>query len=93
MNESKFKRLVVAITAGAVMLLIFLLIIMIYQLIAISAERAEERELRAVVEQYMALTKEQQKTLDARTSRQWIERRARELGYVYKDDVGLVSSE
>ena len=93
MNESKFKRLVVAITAGAVMLLIFLLIIMIYQLIAISAERAEERELRAVVEQYMALTKEQQNTLDARTSRQWIERRARELGYVYKDDVGLVASE
>ena len=93
MNESKFKRLVVAITAGAVMLLIFLLIIMIYQLIAISAERAEERELRAVVEQYMALTEEQQNTLDARTSRQWIERRARELGYVYKEDVGLESSE
>ena len=93
MNESKFKRLVVAITAGAVMLLIFLLIIMIYQLIAISAERAEERELRAVVEQYEELTEEQQKTLEAHMSRQWIERRARELGYVYKEDVGLVPSE
>ena len=93
MNESKFKRLVVAITAGAVMLLIFLLIIMIYQLIAISAERAEERELLETIAQYEELTEEQQKTLEARMSRQWIERRARKLGYVYKDDVGLEPSE
>lgn len=93
MNESKFKRLVVAITAGAVMLLIFLLIIMIYQLIAIGVEKSKERELLAVIEEYEALIEDGENTLKAHSDRQWIERRARELGYVYIDDVGLEPSE
>lgn len=92
MNESKFKRLVVAITAGAVMLFVFLLIIMIYQLAAISAERREERQLRAVIAEYETLIEEDMDTLEARSTRQWIERQARKLGYVYKDDVGLIET-
>ena len=33
----------------------------------------------------------EENTLKAHSDRQWIERRARELGYVYIDDVGLES--
>lgn len=91
MNDAKFKRLIMAITAGAVMLIVFLLMIMVYQLIAISVEKSEERELLAVIAEYEALIKDEENTLKAHSDRQWIERRARELGYVYIDDVGLES--
>ena len=46
MKEEKFKRIVVGVTAAAVILLVILLVYMIYQLIAISVrvKRSAERE-------------------------------------------------
>lgn len=88
-TESKFKRLVVAITVGAVLLIVILLSVMTYQLIAIGKERREIAELEREIAEYDELYASGEDTLQARSKRLWIERRARELGYVYEGDVPL----
>ncbi len=89
LTEGKFKRLVVAVTVGAVLLLVILLSVMVYQLIAINKERREIAELESEIALYDELYAGGEDTLEARSKRLYIERRARELGYVYEGDVPL----
>lgn len=89
MSESKIKRLIVSITAGAVLLLAILLCILIYQLISIKIERNKKRELEDQIAYYTSLTDEQTQTLEARQQRFWIIRRAYELGYKFDGDESL----
>lgn len=89
MPESKFKRLVVALTAGAVILIIFLLSMMIYQLAEIGVQNRKREELKAEIAEYNRLISEGKDKLELRSTRLWIERRARELNYTYEDDVPL----
>lgn len=89
MNESKIKRLIVAITVGAVLLLAILLCILVYQLISIGIEKNKLDELEEEIAIYKALTKEETKTLEARQKQFWIIRRAYELGYKFDGDVSL----
>lgn len=89
MSESDFKKLVISLTVGAVMLLVILLSVMIYQLISISKLKAEEAELEAKITEYQVLIEDTEDTIEARSMRWWIERRAREIGYIYDGDVPL----
>lgn len=89
MEDSKFKKLVVAGTVGAVLLAVILLIVMIYQMISIGLKKAQLDEYNAAIAEYERLIQEGEDTLEARSTKAWIARRARELGYVYKDDVKL----
>ena len=86
MTESKIKRLIVAATVGAVLLIVILLTIMVYQLISASVEKKRIDELDAKILEYRALIEEGEETKEARSMRWWIEREARELGYVYDGD-------
>ncbi len=86
MTESKFKRLVVAITAGAVILIMFLVAIMVYQLISIKVERDALNELTQTVEEYKELIIQGENTLEVRKTYDWIERAARKLGYYFDGD-------
>ena len=49
MEEAKFRKKVVAITVGAVLLTVILLFVVIYQLIAIGVSKAEQRRLDAEI--------------------------------------------
>ena len=89
MSESKFKRLIVSLTVGAVLLLVFLLTLMIYQLFPINAANKEKKELMAVKAEYEQMIEDGKDTLELRSTRLWLERRARELGYRNYDDVPL----
>ncbi len=89
MPEAKFKRLVVALTAGAVILIIFLLSMMIYQLAEIGVQNRKKEELKAEIAEYNRLISDGKDELELRSTRLWIERRARELNYSYEDDVPL----
>ena len=89
MEESKFKKLVVAGTVGAVLLAVILLFIMIYQMIAIGLKKNQLDEYNEAIAQYEQLIQKGEDTLEARSTKAWIARRARELGYIYKDDVKL----
>lgn len=87
MNESKLKRIVGAATVTAVLLVVILLAIMIYQLIAISNEANKKNELDAAIVEYHRLIEETGESIETRSQRWWIEQRARELGYRFVDDV------
>lgn len=89
MEESKAKRLIVAGTVGAVLLIFILLVVMVYQIIAISVKKNELAEYQAAIAHYERLIQDGEDTLEARSTKAWIARRARELGYIYKDDVKL----
>lgn len=86
MTEKKFKNLIVAGTVGAVLLLVILLSVMIFQIISISVEKKKLNELEEQIAIYKELIEDGEDTVEARTSRWWIIERARELGYVFDGD-------
>lgn len=83
MNEAKVKRLIIAGTVGAVLLLVILLSVMVYQIIAVKVKEKNINELEIQIAEYERLIELGEDTLEVRSKRWWIERRARELGYVY----------
>lgn len=86
MDETKTKKLIISATVGAVLLLVILLAVMVYQLISIKVLKDKESELDAAIAEYERLIEEGGDTLEARSARWWIELRARELGYVFDGD-------
>lgn len=86
MTESKAKRLIVAITVGAVMLLVVLVSIWVYQLIAIGVKERNLAILDEKILEYKVLIENGEDTIEVRSTRQWIIREARQLGYVFDGD-------
>ena len=86
MNELKLKKIILASTVGAVLLLVFLLSIMVYQLISIKVKKDDEAYLTQKIAEYEALIAEGEETFNERSMREWIEREARRLGYVYNSN-------
>lgn len=86
MNEEKFKRVVIASTVGAVLLLVILISVLVYQLIAIGVQKKREEELVAKYEEYNKLTDEEKAKLEAVNSYWYIVQEAREMGYFFPDD-------
>ncbi len=89
MTESKFKRIVVASTVGAVLLLVILLSVLVYQLISIKKQNDLKNEYIVACKKYDDLIKQGEQDLDIWGSEWKIEERARELGYIYEDDYRL----
>ncbi len=86
MKEEKFKKIVIGVTAAAVILLAILLVFMIYQLIAISVRNnriAELEEQYAYWEQYIA---EAETDVQKYEGYAWLEIIARKLGMWGYDD-------
>lgn len=86
-TDEKFKRTVIAVTVGAVLLLCVLIILMSYQLIKINAERNKKAELNAKIAEAERLLNDGEKELEYLRTKSAIERLARELGYHYADDI------
>lgn len=86
MTENKLKRIIVASTVGAVLLMLILLSIMIYQLISIKVQEDIGDELDRQYKTYQQLIKKGEETIKARSMREWIEREARKLGLSYEFD-------
>ena len=89
MNETKFKKLVVSSTIGAVLLLFILLVIMVYQLIAISVEQKNIAQLEAEIVRLTELKETGEDVYEIRQLEDWVVRRAYELGYVFEGDLPL----
>ena len=91
MTESKFKRIVVAATVGAVILLTVLLTVMVYQLISISVNKSRMNNLDAQIAEYNRLIAESEDTIAIHSDRLWIELEARRLGLVKAGEIGINS--
>lgn len=86
MTESKAKRLTVSLTCGAVLLLVLLLSVLVYQLISIKVYNDKNASLDAEIAKYERLLEDDKKTYEARKQLSWVKFRARELGLVDKLD-------
>ena len=84
--EAKFKRTVVALTVGAVLLLSVLIILMCYQLIAIGVKNYRLNQLESDIATLKQEHDNGEKTLEIRRQWDYIEMRARKLGYKYPGD-------
>ena len=83
MTEEKAKRMIVATTVGAVLLLVTLLAIMVYQIISIKVKENRIAYLDSQYEKYTELIYKGNETIEIRSMREWIEREARKLGLSY----------
>ena len=83
MDQSKFRKIVIASTVTAVILLVTLLSVMVYQLVSIFTYKNAIAELEREIAAYEQMIDETGNTIETRSKRCWIERRARELGYIY----------
>ena len=87
----KCMRCGTEITAGAVLLIVMLTSILVYQLISMKVEERRISELEAKIAEYNQMIEESQGIYDARTEVDkqklytWIYWRAKELGYILKD--------
>ena len=86
MTETKAKRVIVASTVGAVLLLFILITIMVYQMITIQVKKNRIDYLESQIAKYEMLTEQGLQTIETRSMREWIEREARKLGYRYSFD-------
>ena len=86
MTETKAKRLIVASTVGAVLLLFILVAIMVYQMISIQVKKNRIEYLEGQIAKYDILKAKGEETIEIRSMREWIEREARKLGYSYSSD-------
>lgn len=86
MDESKLKRIVGASVVTAVILVVLLSAVLIYQLLAISTQRKKIRELETQISAYEQLNDEARSSIEGRSQKWWIIQRARELGYKFADD-------
>jgi cell division protein FtsL len=83
MNEEKIKKRIVALTIGAVMLIVILISVLVYQFISIGVEINKRNELDEAIAEYLVLKDNADKELEAYSSYWWIVQRARELGYSF----------
>lgn len=86
MTETKAKRVIVASTVGAVLLLFILVTIMVYQMVSIGVKKNRIEYLESQIAKYEMLTEQGLQTIETRSMREWIEREARKLGYRYSFD-------
>ena len=83
MTEEKAKKVIVATTVGAILLLFILISIMVYQMISIKVEKNRIKYLENQILKYEALIDSGEETIEIRKMKEWIEREARKLGYSY----------
>ena len=89
MKEEKLKRLIVAITVGAVLLIVILTLVMLFGIIKISKEKRAIAELDREIAHYEQMIDEGEDDFALRSTELWIMRRAWELGYTLKDTVNM----
>ena len=83
MDIKKRNRLIAAGTIAIVLLLVVLAAVMVYQLVSIFTYKNAIAELEREIAAYEQMIDETGDTIETRSKRWWIERRARELGYIY----------
>ena len=86
MTEKKLKRLVSAGTAIAVVLLFVLITVLIYQLVAMGTKKKEAERLQIEIAELQKEIDEGKDEIDLWLKKWKIEERARQKGYIYKND-------
>ncbi len=89
MKEEKFKRIVIGSTVTAVILLVFLVVFMVYQIISVSEKKNLEQELREQIALYQEIIATSEDDIEIYKSRMWLEMAARKLEMIGAGDVSV----
>lgn len=85
--EERKRKIVIGVTAAAVVLLAILIIFWIYQMIAIGSRNARIAELNEQIAYYERIINDSSTDLETyQESLLWLERAARELGMLTRDE-------
>lgn len=86
-QTEKSKRVHNALKVGAIVLLVVLLALLIYQVVAIIVTKNKYDELVDKIAYYQELVLEGTEKEEIYKTEEWIKQRARELGYYFPGDV------
>lgn len=85
MKEEKFKKLVIGGTVAAVLLLVFLVVFLIYQITALSQRRERIEYLQGEIARYEQIIASTEDEIEKYQARYWLEQRAAELDMILKN--------
>lgn len=85
MKDEKFKKLVMGGTVAAVLLLVFLVVFLIYQITALSQRRERIEYLQGEIARYEQIIASTEDEIEKYQARYWLEQRAAELGMILKN--------
>jgi len=86
MTNEKRKRLKASIMVGAILLLVIIVGVVIWQQVNISIRKNRIEHLEAEIKRYEQMIAEGEDQIAIRELEEWIEIEARELGYVWESD-------
>ena len=85
MKDEKFKKLVIGGTVAAVLLLVFLVVFLIYQITALSQRRERIEYLQGEIARYEQIIASTEDEIEKYQARYWLEQRAAELVMILKN--------
>ncbi|HJB92474.1 MAG TPA: hypothetical protein H9708_00800 [Candidatus Borkfalkia stercoripullorum] len=85
MKDEKFKKLVIGGTVAAVLLLVFLVVFLIYQITALSQRRERIEYLQGEIARYEQIIASTEDEIEKYQARYWLEQRAAELDMILKN--------
>ena len=87
MTESKFKKVVAASIVGAIMLIIILVTVIVYQVVTMSGYIKQRDSLIEGIARLEQMIEDNASEEEIRTTKEWIEEQARKIGYKYPNDI------
>ena len=85
MKDEKFKKLVMGGTVAAVLLPVFLVVFLIYQITALSQRRERIEYLQGEIARYEQIIASTEDEIEKYQARYWLEQRAAELDMILKN--------
>ncbi len=86
MNEEKRNRLLAAVTVNAILLLVILAAVVIYQLVEISFLAGRRNDLQDQIEEYILKTENAEESLDYYKSQEFLIDKAYEYGFMFNNN-------
>lgn len=87
MTENKFKKVVVASIVGAIMLIVILVTVILYQVITMSSYIKQRDNLIENIAKLEKMIDDNASEEEIRQTKEWIEEQARKIGYKYPNDI------
>lgn len=85
MKDEKFKKLVIGGTVAAVLLLVFLVVFLIYQITALCQRRERIEYLQGEIARYEQIIASTEDEIEKYQAKYWLEQRAAELDMILKN--------
>lgn len=83
MTQEKRNRIVAAVTVNAVLLLVILMSVLIYQLTTIVALANRKKDIQNQIQEYERQIEDSEDKLDEYRTEEWLKNKAYEYGFIF----------